>query len=43
VLNITGYGATLDEALEQSYLGVKQVDFTDCYYREDIGWRLKNR
>lgn len=43
VLSITGHGATLDEALDQSYLGVKQVNFTDCYYREDIGWRLTSR
>jgi phosphoribosylamine--glycine ligase len=43
VLNITGCGATLEAALEQSYAGVKQVSFTDCYYREDIGWRLRGR
>lgn len=43
VLTITGYGATLAEALEQSYFGVKQVSFTDCYYRDDIGWRLRER
>ncbi|MEN9213951.1 MAG: phosphoribosylamine--glycine ligase [Gloeomargarita sp. DG02_4_bins_56] len=43
VLNITGCGATLAAALEQSYAGVKQVSFTDCYYREDIGWRLRGQ
>jgi phosphoribosylamine--glycine ligase len=43
VLNITGCGATLEAALEQSYAGVKQVSFTNCYYREDIGWRLRGR
>ncbi len=43
VLNVTGCGDTLEEALERSYAGVKQISFTDCYYREDIGWRLRGR
>ncbi|APB35242.1 phosphoribosylamine/glycine ligase [Gloeomargarita lithophora Alchichica-D10] len=43
VVHITGCGATLAEALEQSYLGVKQVGFTDAYYRDDIGWQLQGR
>ncbi|MCS6782024.1 MAG: phosphoribosylamine--glycine ligase [Gloeomargarita sp. SKYG98] len=41
VLSVTGYGPTLEAALAQAYGAVKHISFTDCYYRDDIGWRLR--
>ncbi|MCS7031841.1 MAG: phosphoribosylamine--glycine ligase [Gloeomargarita sp. SKYG116] len=40
VFSVTGYGATLEDALTQTYAAVKHINFTDSYYRDDIGWRL---
>jgi phosphoribosylamine--glycine ligase len=37
VLNVTGVGSTLAEALEQAYTGVKRISFEGMHYRTDIG------
>lgn len=37
VLGITAVGDTLDQALDSSYLAVKQIDFEGAHYRTDIG------
>lgn len=39
--SITGYGATLEEALTEAYKGVESMEFDSKYYRKDIG-RLRN-
>ena len=39
VLNITARGATLSEAHEKAYAMAQKVDWTDGFYRSDIGWR----
>jgi phosphoribosylamine--glycine ligase len=37
VLNVTGVGSTLAEALERAYAGVKRIEFEGVHYRTDIG------
>lgn len=37
VLNVTGQGATLREALARAYQGVEQIRFDQMHYRTDIG------
>lgn len=37
VLGITAYGLTLDEAIENAYIGVSNISFKKAYYRTDIG------
>lgn len=37
VLNVVGKGATLKEAIANTYNGVKSVAFENAYYRNDIG------
>ncbi|MFV0238375.1 MAG: phosphoribosylamine--glycine ligase [Flavobacteriales bacterium] len=37
VLNVVGYGNTLEEAREVAYKNVKKIRFDFKYYREDIG------
>ncbi|MBQ6555028.1 MAG: phosphoribosylamine--glycine ligase, partial [Firmicutes bacterium] len=37
VLGVTGWGESLDKAIETAYNGVKSVSFTDAHYRKDIG------
>jgi phosphoribosylamine--glycine ligase len=37
VLNVTGIGPTLAEALARAYAGVKRITFEGIYYRTDIG------
>ena len=39
VLGVTEIGDTLEEAIEKSYETVKKVNFTDLFYRTDIGRR----
>jgi len=41
VLNVTGTGATLHEALQHAYAGVKLIEFDGLYYRTDIGAKAK--
>ena len=39
VLNVTARGVTLQEARDRAYGMVGQVDWPECIYRQDIGWR----
>ncbi|OUD10392.1 phosphoribosylamine--glycine ligase [Marivivens niveibacter] len=39
VLNITARGATLAEAHAKAYEMIKQIDWPEGFYRNDIGWR----
>jgi phosphoribosylamine--glycine ligase len=43
VLNVTGIGADFQEALDQAYAGIKEIEFDQMYYRRDIGYRVCNR
>ncbi len=42
VLSVTSYGTTMDEALENTYRGIEQIEFEDSYYRKDIGADLRD-
>ena len=37
VLGVTGLGATVREAIDKAYSGVKQIDWYRVHYRRDIG------
>ena len=39
VLFVVGKGATLREAREDAYSGVRAIDAPGLFYREDIGWQ----
>ena len=39
VLSVTARGATLAEAHEKAYAMAQNIDWTDGFYRSDIGWR----
>ncbi len=39
VLNVTALGADVAEAQAAAYRAVKQIQWDDAYYRNDIGWR----
>ncbi len=39
VLGVTATGSTLEEAIDKAYNAVKEVSFTDMFYRSDIGQR----
>lgn len=39
VLNITARGKTLQEARNQAYAMADRVDWTEGFFRKDIGWR----
>ena len=39
VLGVTATAATLPEALDTAYAGVKTISFQDAHYRKDIGQR----
>lgn len=41
VLSVSGWGETLQEALEGSYRNLKQIEFDKSYYRNDIGREWK--
>jgi phosphoribosylamine--glycine ligase len=40
VLNVTGLGDTLDEAVDNAYKDVLKIKFDNMYYRNDIGKNL---
>ena len=39
VLNITGVGSDLQQALGRAYKAIKHIHFDEMQYRTDIGWR----
>ncbi|MCX7595417.1 MAG: phosphoribosylamine--glycine ligase [Fischerella sp.] len=41
VLNVTGVGENIEQALARAYAGIKCINFEGMYYRRDIGHRLK--
>lgn len=43
VLGVTGLGATVADAIEKAYQGVKVIDWQDVHYRNDIGAKALNR
>ncbi len=43
VLGVTGLGATVSEAIDKAYSGVKQIDWYRVHYRRDIGAKALNR
>lgn len=43
VLSVTAMGKSLKDARNAAYSAVKKVDFTDGFYRSDIGWRELER
>lgn len=43
VLNVVGLGKTLQDAIDQAYLGVESLKFEGAYFRRDIGQKGLNR
>ncbi len=41
VLSVTACGADFAQALDRAYAAIKLIDFTGCYYRRDIGDRVR--
>lgn len=41
VLAVTSFGATMDEALSQSYKNIEKIEYQNSYCRKDIGFDLK--
>lgn len=41
VINVTGTGDTLGQALANAYAGVDAIDWPEGFYRSDIGWRIQ--
>lgn len=42
VLAVTGFGDDFDQAAEKAYRAIAQIQFSGCYYRSDIGYRVRN-
>ena len=40
VLNVTGSGATLEQARERAYAAIERIDWPEGFCRRDIGWRV---
>lgn len=43
VLGVTAVGNTLDDALDDAYAAVKQIQFDSAYYRQDIGHQVRGQ
>lgn len=43
VLNVTAFGPTITKARDTAYAAVKQIDWPEGFYRNDIGWRAISR
>jgi phosphoribosylamine---glycine ligase len=41
VLAVNALGLDFDRAFEQAYRAIAQIRFQDCYYRQDIGYRVR--
>lgn len=39
VLGVTAKGCNLEEAQERAYQAVEDIDWSEGFYRRDIGWR----
>jgi len=37
VINVVSLGESLEEAREKAYNSLEKINFTDMYFREDIG------
>ena len=37
VLNVMGYGETLEDAVDAAYKNINLIDFEDMFFRKDIG------
>ena len=42
VLGVTGLGDDFDQAAACAYSAIEQIQFSGCYYRRDIGHRVRN-
>jgi phosphoribosylamine---glycine ligase len=40
VLDVTGSGATLEQARERAYAAIERIDWPEGFCRRDIGWRV---
>ena len=43
VLNVTASGPSVSEAQKAAYSAIKKIDFSDGFFRRDIGWREVKR
>jgi phosphoribosylamine---glycine ligase len=41
VLAVNALGANFDEAFGRAYGAISQIHFQHCYYRHDIGHRVR--
>jgi phosphoribosylamine---glycine ligase len=41
VLAVNSLGLDFDRAFEEAYRAIAQIQFQDCYYRKDIGYRVR--
>lgn len=41
VLGVTAVAETFDRAIDKAYSAVEKIDFENCYYRRDIGYRVR--
>jgi len=41
VLGVTAVGETFEDAIAKSYAAVERITFEECYYRRDIGYRIR--
>ena len=42
VLAVTGLGDDFDQAAKRAYSAIAQINFDGCYYRSDIGYRVRH-
>ena len=42
VIGVVGEGSSMEEAINQSYKGIKKISFRNSFYRKDIGKRAIN-
>ena len=42
VLGVTGLGDDFGQAAKRAYRSIEQIQFSGCYYRSDIGYRVRN-
>lgn len=43
VLNVTGLGASFDEAAQRAYAAIDKIHFEGMFCRRDIGWRVRSK